>query len=464
MKKKVILGVIIGIISMGFIKPIQTEATLIGTESQAYSWDSHGYLYSTENTSSGEYDYIATNNSTANCVEMVRVNKNYYGKTQLRFYRKGPSGNYYTSKTVNTILGNTMEWEFDMFDYNNDGYQDLVGICRAGASNRTEIHILSGADNYKTFLLQIATALHTTKDKTIHEFDFGDYNNDGIQDLYFFAKNNTGSKKTEVHVLDGASNFQQFTVHSATRLEYTDDNWIFKTMKSNYDDTITQVFAINTKGNNGVCEIFELNGGNSYTKKINKFDSPLDNVGKDFEIETTNKEEKNSRENYVNRFYVINKNALNGTEIYSFAENYEFLSIVHNNGTYARDLANKEYSEAKYRTNNDGVGDAFRHAYWCIKNYYDVGALNALDAAGIYEDTHPNSNPLSTEMDEYNNKVAVQIAQNLFADKRNLTSSTFSDENIKEIVKQAIAEGKFKVMDKTGNRLVWSNDPAALEY
>ena len=36
-------------------------------------------------------------------------------------------------------------------DWDHDGIPDFVAICKAGASNTTEVHILSGSSNFQKF-------------------------------------------------------------------------------------------------------------------------------------------------------------------------------------------------------------------------------------------------------------------------------------------------------------------------
>jgi len=69
----------------------------------------------------------------------------------------------------------------------------------------------------------MATALHETYDD--FEFDFWNYNNSGKVDLVAFKKTGGESDSTEVHVLDGDSNFTTWLAHKATILPETGDNF-----------------------------------------------------------------------------------------------------------------------------------------------------------------------------------------------------------------------------------------------
>jgi hypothetical protein len=59
----------------------------------------------------------------------------------------------------------------------------------------TEVHIISGATGQ--FILNVGTILHETGDN--FEFEVADWNRDGYQDIIAIAKNQTGTKSTEVH-------------------------------------------------------------------------------------------------------------------------------------------------------------------------------------------------------------------------------------------------------------------------
>ena len=93
-------------------------------------------------------------------------------------------------------------FDFVMGDWNQDGRPDLIAIKKSNTgSNSTEVHILSGASNFQDFILHTSTPLHET-DGTF-DFVMGDWNQDGHPDLIAIKKSNTGSNSTEVHILSG---------------------------------------------------------------------------------------------------------------------------------------------------------------------------------------------------------------------------------------------------------------------
>jgi len=94
-------------------------------------------------------------------------------------------------------------FDFAVTDWNADGRRpDLVAVKKSNASkNSTEVHVLSGASNYRNFILHSETALHRT-DGTF-EFAVADWTRDGRLDLVAIKKRNTGSNSTEVHIMAG---------------------------------------------------------------------------------------------------------------------------------------------------------------------------------------------------------------------------------------------------------------------
>ena len=126
-----------------------------------------------------------------------------------------------------TALPNTDDkYEFVMTDWNGDGRPDLVAIQKSGTgTSNTEIHILSGASKFQEVLLHTGTALPDTDDK--YEFVMTDWNGDGLPDLVAIQKSGTGTSNTEIHILSGASKFQDVLLHTGSALHNTDDTFKF---------------------------------------------------------------------------------------------------------------------------------------------------------------------------------------------------------------------------------------------
>ncbi len=126
-----------------------------------------------------------------------------------------------------TPLGvSNSNWDFTSGDVNNDGKIDVICINKQNINqDRTTIHILNGATNYTTWLSHAVTPLHRTGPN--FEFYGGDYNNDGRADVYAIKKWNTGTNSTEIHILNGANNFQNFLVQIGTPLSETSEEFEF---------------------------------------------------------------------------------------------------------------------------------------------------------------------------------------------------------------------------------------------
>ncbi len=128
---------------------------------------------------------------------------------------------------IGTALEETDEnWNFLYGDVNNDGYNDIICIKKSNTgTTTTEVHVLNGANNFQNFILHIGTALEETDENW--NFLYGDVNNDGYNDIICIKKSNTDTQSTEVHVLNGANNFQNFIIQTGTILPETDDSFDF---------------------------------------------------------------------------------------------------------------------------------------------------------------------------------------------------------------------------------------------
>ena len=146
------------------------------------------------------------------------------GKTEVHIF-SGASNFGTPILQIPTWLDHTDgEWSFTMADWDRDGIPDLVGIFRKGGSGKTEVHIFSGASNFQRPILQVPTWLDHTDDQW--SFTIADWDGDGIPDLVGILRRG-GSNRTEVHIFSGASNFQTPILQTTTWLRPTDSNWDF---------------------------------------------------------------------------------------------------------------------------------------------------------------------------------------------------------------------------------------------
>ncbi len=188
------------------------------------------------------------------------------GKTEV--HTLSGSSNYANfslhTTTVFPYTGFDWAWEFIAGDYNGDGVKDLYSIFRVGASNTTEVHVLNGASSFQTYLLNTATALQRTGTADNWIFRLGDYNGDGKLDLYCIARMGL-SGKTEVHILNGANSFSTYLANVATVLPSTgnDGAWNFEINDWNKDNK-PDIIVIFKAGASGKVETHILNGANNF--------------------------------------------------------------------------------------------------------------------------------------------------------------------------------------------------------
>ena len=87
-------------------------------------------------------------------------------------------------------------------DWNGDGRPDLVAVQKSGTtSHKTEVTVLDAASNLQRPLVKAPTALAATDDR--HDMDVVDWNGDGRLDLLIVQKSGTASGRSETRVLAG---------------------------------------------------------------------------------------------------------------------------------------------------------------------------------------------------------------------------------------------------------------------
>ncbi len=186
----------------------------------------------------------------------------------------------YILETV-TALGETGDnVVFSMGDYNGDGHDDLFAIqTNATTSNMVEVHVLDGANNYHSFLLETKTVLPAVYGN--FSFLVGDYNSDGHQDIYAIKQNQTGTGTIEVHVMDGYTNYQGYILETGTPLTQAANGvWEFQLNKRLHDPLhglcapdLVGILRNNT--GTGTVEIQVLDGQGNYQNFINQSGTPL---------------------------------------------------------------------------------------------------------------------------------------------------------------------------------------------
>lgn len=201
------------------------------------------------------------------------------GKTELHVLR-GPEYKSFLVQTGTALAetGSDNAWKFLVGDYNADGRLDIYAISKSGLSGTVEVHVLDGSKGYQSFLLNSTSAAGAAGTSTEIDYGIGDYNNDGVIDLYSIVKNGS-SGKTEVHVLDGASNFQKFVGHHATGLQMTGtgQNWVFGVGDYN-SDGIPDLYAMSKDGI--YSQVHVWNGANAFSTALLQTATPFATDGK----------------------------------------------------------------------------------------------------------------------------------------------------------------------------------------
>jgi hypothetical protein len=176
---------------------------------------------------------------------------------------------------VATALPQTPEgWEFVVANRDGDAVPELVGIFKGPTgSGQTELHVLSGASHFQTFLDQVATALPQTPEGW--EFALANVDGDNVPDLVGIFKGPTGSGQTELHVLSGLSHFQTFIDQVATGLPQTPEGWEFAVANADGDDVPDLVGIFKGPTGSGQTELHVLSGASDFQSFIDQVATPL---------------------------------------------------------------------------------------------------------------------------------------------------------------------------------------------
>lgn len=135
--------------------------------------------------------------------------------------------------------------------------RDLFIVKKSGTGSRsTEVHVLSAASGYKSWVLQTGTALHETNE----DYSFLLAAN---RDIFVLKRANTGSRSTEVHVLSAASMYNAFRLQTGTALQQTDDTFTFA-LAANLDIIVIKTRATGS----GKTEVHTLSSQFNYQRFI----------------------------------------------------------------------------------------------------------------------------------------------------------------------------------------------------
>ncbi|MGH7158083.1 MAG: FG-GAP repeat domain-containing protein [Candidatus Saccharimonadales bacterium] len=156
--------------------------------------------------------------------------------------------------------------DYGMGDFNGDGVQDIIKVQhQSTASGMTEARVFNGADQFKAGNPLVTPDGHHGANDV--DYVVADYNRDGRPDIYRIMHWNTGSGKTEIRVLDGATNYATWL----TPTFVTPDGWhgggdvdyAASTCGTTNHPNVFVVLHRNTR--NGLTEVKRLDGNSNYT-------------------------------------------------------------------------------------------------------------------------------------------------------------------------------------------------------
>lgn len=168
-----------------------------------------------------------------------------------------------TGKAGNLIhLFNGSNFRRFNFDVNGDGYSDLLGIKTSNTGTRTtEIHVLDGKSGYTKFMIQTGTAIPQTGSNWDFIPAYTDRGNKLGLHIYAIKKSQTGTGSTEVHLISqNLGSFKRFVHQGGTLLPETNNSYKFKiTQRRPFDNDLHNIEVFK----NG-SPFITLNGRNRY--------------------------------------------------------------------------------------------------------------------------------------------------------------------------------------------------------
>ncbi|MGQ4650059.1 DUF4347 domain-containing protein [Lyngbya aestuarii] len=230
--------------------------------------------------SSSRWDFLTRDYNLDGATDIVVIKKSGTGSGSTEVHIMDRANNYQSwLLQTGTVLHETGDnWDFVKGDYNSDGATDILSIKKSSTgSGKTEVHVMDAASKYQSWLTQTATILHETGDSW--DFQAGDYNGDGATDILGIKKSGTGSGSTEIHILDGATNYQSWLMQTGTILHETGDSWNFQAGDYNSDGNIDIVGIKKSATGSGSTEVHILDGASNYQSWLFQSGTALHETG-----------------------------------------------------------------------------------------------------------------------------------------------------------------------------------------
>ncbi|KAF1993611.1 HET-domain-containing protein [Amniculicola lignicola CBS 123094] len=236
--------------------------SLAGSKLVGFVWESGSVLSETDDT----WKFMMSNMNEITQPDLVAIKTSGTGTNSTEVHIiSGDSGfNEFSLQTGTSMHEtSTTQYDFALTNWNGDSTLDLVVIKKNGTDTKsTEVYILSGASNYQDFILQTNTALHETDES----FDFAMGRRDATSkpDLFAIKRSKTSTKTTEVIVLSGSSEFQEIVLHTGTALYETDATFAFAVADWNADGNLDLVAVKMSNTSSSSTELHVLSGLSNY--------------------------------------------------------------------------------------------------------------------------------------------------------------------------------------------------------
>ncbi|KAH8680032.1 putative FG-GAP repeat protein [Tricladium varicosporioides] len=129
---------------------------------------------------------------------------------------------------------------------------DLAYIKTSNTPNgHVEVHIASGASQYKTRTQEVATIFSNENNGS---WSLYDYDGDGTLDLVYIKTSSTGSGTVEVHVANGATSYSSWMLQTGTVYK-AESNGSWQLAPSSTKNSPNLVYIKSTSASSGMVEV-----------------------------------------------------------------------------------------------------------------------------------------------------------------------------------------------------------------